>query len=135
MGKCRLAVSKRPLKFWTILTAFGLFCLLGCASVKQAQPKDPTWRCYSDFNRKHWAFTLQYRILNTGEKVGNVWVADTRHVAKYSVEGLYRRWDFDNGKYAITLSSEGYAQYYNFAVDADSTGKAKARHNYYCKRK
>ncbi len=76
---------------------------------------------------------LQYRTLETGEKVGNVWVAGVRHAATYRVEGINRRWDFDGGKYAITLSPEGVARYYDFEVDAAADGKAKERRRYYCK--
>ena len=121
------------------VAGIGVLFALGCASSNKARPQYPTWYCYSKTWQngisERWAFTLQYRTLETGEKVGNVWVAGVKHAATYRVEGINRRWDFDGGRYAITLSPEGVARYYNFKLDAAADGKAEERQRYQCKRK
>lgn len=93
-----------------------------------------TWRCETSRYSGEHAFTLQKSETPFGP-AASVWIADQiRHTASFSVEGINQRWDFDNGKYAIVLSPDGSAAYYDFNLDANEEGRAKPRGIYFCKR-
>ena len=63
-------------------------------------------------------------------------VFDERIKAKYNLAGLEKRWDWgyksNTSSYAITLSPDGIARYYDFTMSEDGT--AKSSKIYECKK-
>lgn len=129
-------------KYRIVLAVF--LAAAGCAGpakqakpTKQAKPKSrkEIWHCYDGST---WAFNL-IRNRETGAARVYVAMADTMHEAAYSVEGINRRWDFGRVggvayRYAIILKTDGMARYFDF-VHADSTGMAKPRDSFKCRRR
>ncbi len=114
-----------------------------CATArKQPRPTKPkraaapTWSCYDYVAYKVWKkYSKPKRLLTlvkTSEDSGKVYVAGDAWRAHYYVQGVNRRWDFGGGVYAITLTPDGLARYYDF------TGRLGERieqeQTYFCRR-
>ena len=69
------------------------------------------------------------------EELGtNVVVAGEFHLALFELQGVDRRWDWNEGKDAMVIEPSGLGLYYNFRL-ADDEGRVGPRHRFKCEKK
>ena len=63
----------------------------------------------------------------------NVVVAGEFHLALFELQGVDRRWDWNEGKDAMVIEPSGLGLYYNFRL-ADDEGRVGPRHRFKCEK-
>ena len=99
------------------------------ASVAEDASKKKIWSCKKEYTKENILWLVEW-----GDK-SYIKVFDERIPARYSMDGLEKRWDWgldsDNTyDYAITMSPDKRAKYYDFSISSDGT--AQSRETYRC---
>ena len=136
-------MRSRPIAW---ITGGLLIVCFGCAASKTQQKvrtKD-VWRCYPPVEYMAWKHLKSSKYSKPRAVVvltrwrdrpgGQVWASGSTWMADYGIEGINRRWDFGDGRYAVILQPDGVGKYYDFAFAGDN-GKAEQRDAFQCERR
>ena len=138
-------MRNRPIAW---ITGGLLIVCFGCAASKtqqQVRTKD-VWNCYSPRDYDLWWRLTKAKLPASKPEIivvltrwrnkpgGQVWASGSTWTADYGIEGINRRWDFGDGRYAVILQSDGAGRYYDFAFAGDD-GKAEQRNAFQCERR
>ena len=85
------------------------------------------WSCKQPYGKENILWLVEW-----GDK-SYIKVFDERIQAKYTMDGLRKRWNWELGEdstyvYAITLAPDLYASYYDFSLSKDGTATAKEKY-------
>ena len=122
-----------------------LIVCIGCTASKTQQKvrTQDVWNCYSQREYLLWYSLVKAELKASKPEVlviltrwrnkpgAHVWASGNTWTADYGTEGINRRWDFDDGRYAFILQPDGVARYYDFAFAGDD-GKAEQRDAFQC---
>ena len=136
-------MRSRPIAW---ITGGLLIVCFGCAASKTQQKvrtKD-VWRCYPPVEYMAWKHLKSSKYSKPRAVVvltrwrnrpgGQVWASGSTWTADYGIEGINRRWDFGDGRYAVILQPDGAGRYYDFTFAGDD-GKAEQRNAFQCERR
>ena len=136
-------MRNRPIAW---ITGGLLIVCFGCAASKTQQKvrtKD-VWRCYPPVEYMAWKHLKSSKYSKPRAVVvltrwrdrpgGQVWASGSTWMADYGIEGINRRWDFGDGRYAVILQPDGAGRYYDFTFAGDD-GKAEQRNAFQCERR
>ncbi len=138
-------MRNRPIAW---ITGGLLIVCFGCAASKtqqQVRTKD-VWNCYSPRDYDLWWRLTKAKLPASKPEIivvltrwrnkpgGQVWASGSTWTADYGIEGINRRWDFGDGRYAVILQPDGAGRYYDFTFAGDD-GKAEQRNAFQCERR
>lgn len=112
-----------------ILLVIGLFTT---KVIAQGNDSKVIWSCKKQYTQENILWLVEW-----GHQ-SYIKVFDERIPAKYTMDGLEKRWNWGLDKedytysYAITLGPDRTALYYNFTTSKDGT--AKSKDSYKCKK-
>lgn len=85
------------------------------------------WSCKQPYGKENILWLVEW------EDKSYIKVFDERIPAKYTMDGLQKRWNWELDEdftytYAITLAPDRYASYYDFSTSKDGTAKASDKY-------